>query len=220
MPGANVRSFFVALLLFVSHAAFAVGADLQRDMDALEDRWALTKYEMREKDQRLQNVEALHLEASGLAQRYPGRAEPLIWEALIYILEAEVHSSTASLDALRRARELLEEAEKIDGAALNGAVHANLGSLYYEVPGWPLSFGSNDKAEVHLRQALAHDRDGREANYFYGDFLLQRKRPGEALPYLEKALRVPIDPAHARANTGRRKEVQDAYDKAKAALSR
>jgi tetratricopeptide (TPR) repeat protein len=189
-------------------------------MDALEDRWALTKYGMTDEGQRLRNVRALHLEAHGLAQRYPGRAEPLIWEALIYIVEAEVHSSTASLGALRRARELLEQAGKIDGAALNGAVHANLGSLYYEVPGWPISFGSNAKAEAHLRQALAHDREGREANYFYGDFLLQRKRPKEALFYLEKALNVPIDPAHVRANKGRRKEVQAALDKARAALAR
>ncbi|MCC6913361.1 MAG: hypothetical protein IT566_06630 [Rhodospirillaceae bacterium] len=220
MPGADVRSFLIALLLFVPRAVFAGDAGLQRDMDALEDRWALTKYEMTDKAQRLQNVQALHLEAAGLAQRYPGRAEPMIWEALVYILEAEVHSSTASLSALRSARELLEAAGKIDGAALNGAVHANLGSLYYEVPGWPISFGSNGKAEAHLRQALAHDRDGREANYFYGDFLLQRKRPKEALPYLEKALGVPIDPAHARADKGRNKEARDAYDKAKAALSR
>lgn len=215
-----MRSFLIALLLFLSPAALAADTDLQRDMSALEDRWALTKYEMTDKGQRLQNVQALHLEASGLAQRYPGRAEPLIWEALIYILEAEIHSSTASLSALRRARELLEEAEKIDGAAMNGAVHTNLGSLYYEAPGWPLSFGNNARAEAHLKQALAHDREGREANYFYGDFLLQRKRPAEALPYLEKALSVPIHPAHARADRGRRKEAQDAYDKAKAQLNR
>lgn len=220
MPGDFVRSFLFALLLFVSPVAFAADAALQRDMDALEDRWALTKYELTDKTQRLRNVQALHLEAVGLAQRYPGRAEPLIWEALIHILEAEVHSNTVSLSALRSARELLEQAEKIDGAAMNGAVHTNLGSLYYEVPGWPISFGSNSKAEAHLKQALAHDRDGREANYFYGDFLLQRRQPKEALPYLEKALGVPINPAHARADKGRHKEAQEAYDKAKAASSR
>ncbi len=215
-----MRTFLVVLLLFLSSAAVAADSDLQRDMNALEDRWALTKYEMTDKAQRLQNVRGLHLEASGLAQRYPGRAEPLIWEALIHILEAEVYSSTASLSALRNARALLEEAEKIDGAALKGAVHTNLGSLYYEVPGWPVSFGSNNKAEAHLKQALAHDRDGREANYFYGDFLLQRKRPKEALRYLEKALKVPIDTAHERADKGRHKEAQEAYDKARAVLSR
>ena len=215
-----MRTFLAALVVFCSAAAVALEPDLQRDMDALEDRWALTKYEMTDKAQRLRNVEALHLEAAGLVQRYPGRAEPLIWEALIYILEAEVHSSTASLGALRTARELLQQAEKIDGAAMKGAVHANLGSLYYEVPGWPISFGSNDKAEVHLKQALAHDRDGRDANYFYGDFLVQRRRPKDAIPFLEKALQVPIDVAHARADKGRQKEIVVALEKAKAALSR
>ena len=215
-----MRNFLAALVAFCSVAAVALEPDLHRDMDALEDRWALTKYEMTDKAQRLRNVEALHLEAAGLVQRYPGRAEPLIWEALVYILEAEVHSSTASLGALRKARELLQQAEKIDGAAMKGAVHANLGSLYYEVPGWPISFGSNDKAEVHLKQALAHDRDGRDANYFYGDFLVQRRRPKDAIPFLEKALQVPIDVAHARADKGRQKEIVVALEKAKAALAR
>ena len=100
------------------------------------------------------------------------------------------------------------------------AVHTNLGSLYYEVPGWPIAFGDNKKAEDHLRTALAHDADGRDPNYFFGDFLLQRKRPREALPYLEKALNVPIDPAHARADKGRHGEVVAALEKAKAALKR
>ncbi|MGE4064389.1 MAG: hypothetical protein AB7E79_13565 [Rhodospirillaceae bacterium] len=189
-------------------------------MDALENRWAITKYEMTDKAQRIANVRALHLEAEGLVDRYPARAEPLIWRALIFILEGEVHSSTASLSALRNARTLLEQAEKIDGAALKGAVHANLGSLYYELPGWPISFGNNTKAEAHLKQALAHDREGRDANYFYGDFLLQRRRAREALPYLEKALNVPIDPAHERADKGRRREVLEAYEKARAAVAK
>lgn len=212
-----MRSFLVAFLFFVS-GALAADVDLQRDMDALEDRWAITKYEMTDKAQRLANVRALHLEADGLARRYPGRAEPLIWQALMFILEAEVNSNMSSLTALRSARGLLEKAHAIDGAALKGAAHTNLGSLYYEVPGWPIGFGDNKKAEEHLRTALAHDAEGREANYFFGDFLLQRKRPRDALPYLEKALNVPIDPAHARADKGRHKEVQEAYDKAKAAL--
>lgn len=189
-------------------------------MSRLEDRWAITKYEMTDKAQRAANVRALHLEAEGLERRYPGRAEPLIWRALVFILEAEVNSNMSSLGAVRSARRLLEQAQSIDGAAMKGAVHTNLGSLYYEVPGWPIGFGDNRKAEEHLRTALAHDSDGRETNYFFGDFLLQRKRPRDALPYLEKALNVPIDPAHARADKGRHGEVVEAYEKAKAQLAR
>lgn len=206
------------LLLACSATAAAADEGLARAMAALEDRWAHAKYEMTDKAPRLDAVRALHRETEALAGRYPGRAEPLIWRAVIFILEAEAHSNTASLGALRQARHLLDEAVSIDPAAMDGAAHANLGSLYYEVPGWPISFGDNRKAAAHLEAALAADPDGRDANYFYGDFLLQRGRARAALPYLEKALRVPVRPDHARADGGRRREVEEAYIKAKARL--
>lgn len=214
-----MRSFLAVLVLFAT-SALAADTDLTRELSRLEDRWALTKYEMTDQPQRLQNVEALHLEADAIVRRYPGSAEALIWHSLMFILEAEVQSNTASLRALRAARTLLEEAQTLDAAAMNGAVHTNLGSLYYEVPGWPMGFGDNKKAQEHLRTALAHDPEGREANYFYGDYLLQRRRAAEALPYLEKALQAPIDPDHARADKGRRGEVMNALEKAKAALTK
>lgn len=219
MLGARVRSFLIASVFFLS-VGDAAADDFAREALALEDQWALTKYEMTDKAQRLQNVQALHLEAESLVSRYPDRAEPLVWRALIFILEGEVHSSGASLRPLRAARSVLEAAAKIDSTVMNGAVHTNLGSLYYEVPGWPIAFGDNDKAEEHLRIALVFDPDGREANYFFGDFLLQRRRAREALPYLEKALNVPIRAEHARADKGRHGEVLSAYEKAKAQLAR
>ncbi len=220
MLGACVRSFLTALVFFLFAAAPAAADGFAREALVLEDRWAFTKYEMTDKAQRLQNVQALHLEADALVSRYPDRAEPLVWRAVIYILEAEVHSSGSSLRPLRNARETLLAAAKIDSTVMNGAVHANLGSLYYEVPGWPIAFGDNDKAEEHLRIALVLDPEGRESNYFFGDFLLQRRRPQDAIPYLEKALAVPVSVEHARADKGRHGEVVAAYEKAKARLAR
>lgn len=214
-----MRAFLTGLTVLFFNMTVAA-ADLLQDTAALENRWAETKYEMTDKTSRLAHVQALHAETAALAARNPGRPEPLIWQALIHILEAEVHSSTASLGALREARALLEAAGRIDAKAMNGAVHANLGSLYYEVPGWPISFGDNKKAAHHLEEALKIDPEGREANYFYGDYLLQRSREEQALRYLEKALVVPIRPDHAKADLGRHKEVEEAIRKAKARLAR
>ena len=45
-----------------------------------------------------------------------------------------------------------------------------------------------DEAEMHLRRALEIAPDDMDANYFMGDFLLQKGRPADAIPYLEKAL--------------------------------
>ena len=59
---------------------------------------------------------------------------------------------------------------------LNGSVYTSLGSLYYQVPGWPIGFGSDKKAESYLKKALAVNPDGMDPNYFYGDFMLQEKK--------------------------------------------
>lgn len=215
-----MRLFVSILAAVLAIAASASGAESDAEMAAIEDRWAAAKYEMTDKAQRMAEVAALHRDTAAIAVRHPGRAEPLIWQALIFILEAQVHSNTSSLGMVRSARRLLEESLALDPRAMAGAAHANLGSLYYEVPGWPLSFGDNEKAAKHLRTALDIDPDGRDANYFYGDFLLQRKRAADALPYLEKALAVPHDTAHVRADRGRHAEVVEAYEKARRALTR
>lgn len=214
-----MRLFAAILVAVLVFAAPATGEELGAEVTAIEDRWAAAKYEMTDKTQRLAEVAALHRETAVLAARNPDRAEPLIWQALIFILEAQVHSNTSSLGMVRSARRLLEDALALDQRAMAGAAHANLGSLYYEVPGWPISFGDNKKAAEHLHAALDIDPGGRDANYFYGDFLLQRKRAAEALPYLEKALAVPIDAAHARADRGRHTEVVEAVEKARRALA-
>ena len=55
------------------------------------------------------------------------------------------------------------------------------GFPYYQVPGWPVGFGDDEKAEQLLKQALAINPTGIDPNFFYGDFLLDqgtRRRRG------------------------------------------
>ena len=42
----------------------------------------------------------------------------------------------------------------------------------------------------------------------------------EAVPYLERALQVPVRPGHERADTGRKADIQESLDKARLASSR
>jgi cytochrome c-type biogenesis protein CcmH/NrfG len=84
----------------------------------------------------------------------------------------------------------------------------SLGVLYYEVPGSPIGFGDKAKAKMLLKQALAVDPNGLDANYFYGDFLLDQGDKAGAKSYLQKALRAPHDPSRPAWDAGRRREVQ------------
>ena len=111
----------------------------------------------------------------------------------------------------KQARDLLAGAEKIQPDVLHGSIYTTLGSLYYQVPGWPLGFGDNDKARDLLQKALQIDPDGIDANYFYGDFLNRTGDKAGAMARLDKALAAPPRPDQPLADKGRRAQVQQAH---------
>lgn len=179
----------------------------------LQDEWARIKYQVTTQDDQLNAIHALESEAARVSAAYPGHAEPKIWEAIILSTEAGIIKGVSALPKVKRAKELLEQAEKIDGKALDGSVHTSLGSLYYQVPGWPVGFGDDDLAEQHLKTALQINPMGIDPNYFYGDFLLQDNRDDEAKIYLDRALQAPDRPGRAIADAGRRAEIKAALAK-------
>ena len=79
----------------------------------------------------------------------------------------------------------------MDGTALDGSAYNSLGVLYYKVPGWPIGFGDKNKARELLQKALSINPRGIDPNFFYGEYLVETKRPEEAVPYLERALQAP-----------------------------
>ena len=91
----------------------------------------------------------------------------------------------------------------------------SLGVLYYKVPGSPIGFGDTDKARKLLKEALAQDPGGLDANYFYGDFLLDQGDKAGARAFLQKALRAPHDGTRPVWDAGRRREVQALLAKAR-----
>ncbi|MEX1827274.1 tetratricopeptide repeat protein [Luteibacter sp. CQ10] len=112
----------------------------------------------------------------------------------------------------KRARDLLQEAQKIQPDVLNGSIYTTLGSLYYQVPGWPLGFGDKDKARSLLEKALQIDPDGIDPNYFYADFLYRTGDKAGAMTHLRKALAAPPRGDQPLADKGRRAQVQKLID--------
>jgi Tfp pilus assembly protein PilF len=90
----------------------------------------------------------------------------------------------------------------------------SLGVLYYRVPGWPVAFGNDEKARQFLKDALSMDPDGLDANYFYGDFLIEQGDYRKADAVLRRALDAPHDPDRPVWDAGRRAEVQEALARA------
>ena len=183
-------------------------------MSALAKAWAHVNYEI--KDPRAESVEAERLaaKADALAKKHPGHAQPLAWEALALLCDADAKHDLRSLELARSARHLLEKAAKIDPNAIgDGSIYANLGSLYAQVPGFPLGFGDSGKAQAYFAKALAANPTGLDANYFYGDFLYRQGDSFKAIQALEKAVGAPPRAGRELADSGRRWEARQLLER-------
>ena len=109
------------------------------------------------------------------ARKYADRAEPQIWYGIIVASYAGAQGRPGRAVA-RQGREegLRAGARRSIPKALDGSAYTSLGSLYYQVPGWPIGFGNDDKARELLEKALALNPDGIDPNYFLGDFLYRK----------------------------------------------
>lgn len=131
--------------------------------------------------------------ASTLTSEYPSRAEPIILHAAIILTNAATENAFTALSSVKKARDLLMKAISIDPAAKQGSAYVTLGTLYYKVPGWPISFGDDDQAEELLLTALEISPNAIDTNYFYGEFLLSQGKYKEGAAHLERAIQAPFD---------------------------
>lgn len=181
----------------------------------LQHDWERIRYQSPAAE-REKAFEALSAKAHKVSEAFPGRAEPLVWEGIIVSSWAGEKGGLGALGLVKQAKALYEAAIAIDGNALEGSAYNSLGVLYYKVPGWPIGFGDKAKAKELLQKALAISPNGIDANFFYGEYLVETKHPQEALPYLERALQAPPRPGRQVADTGRREEARELLAKARA----
>ncbi|MCB1562923.1 MAG: tetratricopeptide repeat protein [Alphaproteobacteria bacterium] len=174
----------------------------------LQTEWARIKYRVPDENAQLSAIHKLEDHAEKVSAAYPDRAEPKIWEGIILSTDAGIVKGLSALGKVKKAKALFETALHENPQALDGSAYTSLGSLYYQVPGWPVAFGDNEQAEKHLKQALQINPEGIDPNFFYGDFLLQDGRLDDAKTYLERALRAPDRPDRSLADAGRRQEIK------------
>ncbi|AXO60968.1 hypothetical protein DZC76_06345 [Pseudomonas sp. phDV1] len=199
------RTLIIAALGFTALPTFALSDNGQAQLHQLQTRWAEINYQTPEK-QREEAFAKLVTQADAALASEPKAAELLIWRGIILSTEAGAKGGLGALGLVKEAKASLEQALAIDPQALAGSAYTSLGSLYYQVPGWPIGFGDDEKAEKMLTQALAINPDGLDPNYFYGDFLQRQKRYEEARAALEKALAAKDRPGRELADNGRRAE--------------
>jgi len=201
-----MKRLFIAGLLALAPLTWALDQAGSQQLADVQQRWAQIQYQA-PKDKRADAFEKLAADAATLVHQHPGSAEPLIWEGIVNSSWAGAIGGLGALGKVKSAKASLEAAMKLDPNALQGSAYTSLGTLYDQVPGWPIGFGDSGKADTLLRKALQINPDGIDSNYFWADHLYRQKRYAEATAALDKARKAPPRPGRELADQGRRGDI-------------
>ncbi len=209
--------FFPALGIAALFAALPVHADPALDQAILDiqHQWEHINYELPD-GAKSESYEQLEKQEEALARQYPNQPEPFIWHGITLSSHAGAKGGLGALGLAKHARSELMAAEKINPDAMQGSIYTSLGTLYYKVPGWPIGFGDDDKAESYLKKALQVNPSGIDPNYFYADFLYGKHRYQDAMKFLDRAAAAHARPQRPLADKGRRHEIDALMGKIKA----
>lgn len=209
----------LGLALVISPTQPVLASDnpaMDADIHQIELQWEHIKFEENGAPNQFNDIDALANQAALLVDKYPGRVEPMIWDGIVTSEEAGMASMLHAMGYAKKAKKILENAYRIDRKALDAGAPTSLGVLYYRVPGFPIGFGSNDKARELLQQAVALAPDGMDANYFYADFLMTQKEYAAADKVLKHALALPEHPDRPLWDRHRRGVIRELIAKAEA----
>ncbi len=196
----------LALLVMQPGIAALSSSAQMPEVREIQSEWARLYYLDEFLNVNYRELEALSDQADLLAQDHPQNAEALVWDAIVLSTLAEKKGGLGALGLVKKARLKLEQAEAIDPEVLGGSVYASLGSLYSKVPGWPIGFGNDDKAEKYFKMALAINPQGLDINYFFAEYLVDQGNEELALEHIERALLAPVMMERPVADQGRRKQ--------------
>ncbi len=209
-----VAALVVVLLIGGCNSVQAAGNPaLNAAILGLSLEWEHVKFQVDNRDEQEKQMAVIAQHAAHIEQQFQNAPAAMIWVGIITSEQASMASENSSpiraLIYARRARDILEKAEKIDAVAVDAGAPTSLGVLYYRVPAFPLGFGDKSKARHYLQEAVKNAPDGLDANYFYGDFLYEQHQYPEAVELLKRALTVPVHPERPLWDKSRRLVIQE-----------
>lgn len=204
------KNILLTLFLVCIHTITTAHAasDVMPEILSIQKEWAKLNYS----DSNYKQLQSLAKRANKLSSTYPDSAEALVWDSIVLSTLAAKKGGRAALSLVAEAKQKLEKAEAIEATVLNGSIYTSLGTLYAKVPGWPISFGSDKKAELYFAKALALNPNGLDINFFYAEYLADQDQDKLALKHIEKALKAPTLPARPLADKGRREQAKKLRD--------
>jgi len=210
-----INTVFVAAMFTIApaHAAF------EDELTSLQQRWATARYEVGG-DARKKELEKLAPDSEAFAKKYDDKAESHLWAAVVHASLAEAINNLSALALAKQAKAHLEKSIELDPKAEDGYALAMLGAMYSRAPGWPVAFGSDEKAQEYLKKALQVSPGGMNVNYFNAQYQLDQENYKKAFAFIEKAAQAtpPYPPQTSLAVSHRQREIREMAEKIKAKL--
>lgn len=201
LMGYTVITLFYATFTFAQNTG-----SFEEQLLALQHQWAESNYSLEGNDQE-DSFKILIQHSEQFVADNPDRAESLVWYGIIQSSYAGVKGGIGALSHAKKAKKSFEKALKINPNVLEGSAYTSLGVLYHKVPGWPISFGDDDDARILLEKAISINPAGIDPNYFYAEFLFDKREYEKAKQHLLIALDAPSRQERPLADKSRRAEV-------------
>lgn len=122
----------------------------------------------------------------------------LFWKAAAMGKVAEDSGVLNAIRMLRPMEKMLLNVVALDEKYENAGGHRALGRMYHKLPGFPISFGSNQKALKHLKRAHELFPQDVITRAFYAELLYDEGKIDEARKHADFVLAAPIAEEDAR----------------------
>ena len=214
-----MKQFLLKCMTLAATIGFIANVHADISLLDVQHRWAKINYEM-EDDAQIEAFKALIADIETHLTTNAEDVDLLIWRGISKSTLAGAEGGLGALSIAEEAKESLEQAMAIDDKALDGSAYTSLATLYHNVPGWPLGFGSDKKAKELFKKAIEINPKGIDPNYFYAEFFYNERKYKSALKYLERAQSAEPRPDRPLADAGRRQEIERLLSKVNKKLRR
>ncbi|WP_341326269.1 hypothetical protein [Methylotuvimicrobium sp. KM2] len=201
-----MKKFIFVVFLLLPNSGFA--NELDHIVQAIEAEWASIYFSTEIRDKENAYTRLLN-KTTEFAKQTHESPELMFWQATIIASRAEHQNPIDALAAIHKAQDLLIKTIKIKPDTLDGSALITLGSLYHQAPGWPIAFGDDKKAEQYLKEGLQINPRGIESNFYYGQYLLNKDQPEEAIEYFKTALNGPIRKEQEFADSSLKEKIKN-----------
>ncbi|GAB1260491.1 tetratricopeptide repeat protein [Aurantivibrio plasticivorans] len=198
---------FFALASILGFSPNHLYASDYEQIHKIQQAWGVANYQL-QGDTQLKAFESLLTDIDSQLQASPNDAQLLTWRGITKSSYAGVKGGLGALSLAKASRKDLERAIEIDGKVLDGSAYTSLATLYAQVPGWPIGFGSNKKAKALFAEALKLNPNGIDSNYFFAQFMFDQGNYTTADKHYRLAQQAAARPDRPIADAGRQKEIR------------